>query len=361
MKRLYYIFIALCVFLVNSCGSDDHQGTNMDPVTDVSADPFIGSVILKFKAPTVEQYYYTLITYKDSEGNTKHQKVSSFNRDASGFSTITIGGFTDTEIHNFELQTCSYDGGISETVTASAAPQAMAAAKDYVLGTLKMEPAENAAQVSWTNLSGVAVNLTIKYKDYKGRDKSLVIDAQKSGSREIEIWKPTDFTITAQNVADQSVSSPKVLSVVPQVDPNDLVQDGVEYLTLSGGGINQLNITRGTEDNPYEYTLVTTGGDPFVPIDGLKAAKAGTKFVFRYKASADFTLELFWCDRGGGAAGGRSTTVDVKAASKWTTFSYDYDAAMKQHHWTGKQGDFFRTDWGSSSGVTIHVRNMHFE
>lgn len=360
MKRLYYIFIALCVFLVNSCGSDDHQGTNMDPVTDVSADPFIGSVILKFKAPTVEQYYYTLITYKDSEGNTKHQKVSSFNRDASGFSTITIGGFTDTETHNFELQTCSYDGGISETVTASAAPQAMAAAKDYVLKTVSMTASEESAKIEWTNLSGVAVNLKINYKDEDGVEKNLVVNAQKSGSQVIDIYQDTEFTISAENVHDQSTSESKKIVIKPLPSPYDNVQQGISYVPIWATG-NNVRVTHNTETGPHDYTIETLGGDPYGWTDYLPEAIAGKRLIFRYKATADFTFEIFWCDKSGGPTGGRSSVVKMKASSRWRTFSHDYTSEIERHHWTGVARDYFRLDIGDDAGLTVHIRNMHFE
>ena len=64
------------LFLATAC--DDNDGPNdgpIEPVTEVRAESFIGSVNVYFKAPQNENYYYTLITYDDSEGKTKHLKV----------------------------------------------------------------------------------------------------------------------------------------------------------------------------------------------------------------------------------------------------------------------------------------------
>ena len=361
-NKIYCIIVGFCLILVGACSEDNKGGGRVSMVSDATAESFIGSVILKFKAPTEKDYYYTLITYRDSEGNVKHQKVGCFDTDTlTGYAKVTVSGFTDTNAHEFVLQACAYNGNVSDGVTVTGTPLGIAAAKDYVLGTVKIEPANNAAMMTWENFSGVGVTLIVTYKNSKGEDKKLVVNAQSGGSRTIDISKMTNFTIVAKNTADGEATTPKSFNVMPILDEKDIIQPGVEYFTFRLGGLNLVNITQENDENPYEYTIVTTGGDPYVPINGLKAAKAGTTFVFRYKSTRDFTLELFWCDRGGGPAGGRSTTVDVKAADTWTTFSFDYASAMETHHWNGNQGDYFRVDWGSNSDVTIHVRNMHLE
>ena len=52
------------LFLATAC--DDNDGPNdgpIEPVTEVRAESFIGSVNVYFKAPQNENYYYTLILF----------------------------------------------------------------------------------------------------------------------------------------------------------------------------------------------------------------------------------------------------------------------------------------------------------
>lgn len=361
MKKYYFISTILSLLFFTAC-SKDNEGGNIASVSNVTTEPFIGSVTLTFKAPSSDNYYYTLITYKNSDGETVHKKVSRFDVDSStGLTSTVIGGFTDTNEHQFIFSACSYDGYTSSDVSAKGTPEGISTAKDYVMGTVSVVPAEGAALITWTNKSGVAVNLIATYKDKNDNSKTVTFNAQNSGSSAIDLVKATDITIIAQNVDDQSKSAEKTWTITPKVNPDDMIYDGVDYLTLNTGGLNQINLSQDNPDNPYEYTIVTTGGDPYIPSFGLKAAKVGNVLKFRYKATQMFTLELFWCNKGGGPAGGRSTTVDVPAADTWTTFTHDYTDAMSTYNWAGNEGDFFRMDWGSNSGVTIHVRNIHLE
>lgn len=361
MKKYYFISIILSVFILAAC-SKNNDGADIASVSNVTTEPFIGSVTLTFKAPSTDNYYYTLVTYQNSKGETAHKKVSRFDVDSStGLTSTVIGGFTDTNEHQFVLSACSYDGHSSSEVSVKGTPEGISTAKDYVMGTVSVVPAEGAALITWTNKSGVAVNLLVTYKDKNDNLKTVTFNAQSSGSSAIDIVKTTDITIAAQNVDDQSKSSEKTWTIIPKINPDDMIYDGVDYLTLNTGGLNQINLSQDNPDNLYEYTIVTTGGDPYIPSFGLKAAKVGNVLKFRYKATQMFTLELFWCNKGGGPAGGRSTTVDVPAADTWTTFTHDYTDAMSTYNWAGNAGDFLRMDWGSNSGVTIHVRNIHFE
>lgn len=368
MKKYFYIFaMILSLGLVTAC--DDNDGPNdgpIDPVSDASAEPFVGSVILKFKAPASENYYYTLITYKDSEGNVKHSKVGKEVLDpADGYMKATVTGFTDTDAHDFQLQACTAHGSISTPVSVSAAPQSQSEAKNYVLRSVTVVPGENSAIISWENPTGVPVTLDIAYV----RDGQTIIvtkDATVAGSTTIEILETTDIGYQTFNTADPAPdhkSEPKMVTITPKPCPYDVVDPNTEYITFQSAGMNQMTWVADpdTKNNPYAFYIQTSGGDPFVPANGLKAPVAGTKLVMRYKANKAFILELFWCDKGGGAAGGRSTTVTIPASDGWSTFTYDYAAAMAQHNWKGNAGDFFRMDWGTEPNLQIHVRNIHFE
>jgi hypothetical protein len=59
------------------------------------------------------------------------------------------------------------------------------------------------------------------------------------------------------------------------MNPDDVIQSGVEYLTLNTGGWqNQFNLSQDNPYNQYEYTIVTTGSDPFIYINPLKITKS---------------------------------------------------------------------------------------
>lgn len=364
MKKhiLLLIFISLCCF---SCDDDDNAGSgSIGPVSNVTSTSFIGSVILNWTNPTDDNLYYVLVSYTNSAGETVHKKVDKYSLNTEGRAESTVGGFTDTNEHQFTLTAYNYTGGYSSSVTVSGTPQGRESAMDYVIETVTMEGASSAAQIAWTNESGVGVNLIVTYTDYKDVEQTETINATSSGQRTLSgtITETTDFHVVAVNIEDGATSEEKVFSITPEVDPNDIIYDDIDYITF-GSGANQLTYSQDNPDNPYEYTFVTTGGDPYINCNGLNQAIAGTTLVFRYKSTAAFTLELFWCDAGGGAAGGRSTAVSVPANNTglWQTFEYDYSSDMTTHSWAGGVGDFARFDWGSNSDVTINVKNIHFE
>jgi hypothetical protein len=141
----------------------------------------------------------------------------------------------------------------------------------------------------------------------------------------------------------------------PTIDPN------VEYFTFNMGSVNNADITQ-SEENQYEYTVKTTGGDPFVAVNGFKNEVTGTVLVFHYRTTAAVNAEFFWCNAGGGAAGGRETFFNIPKndTEEWKTFKINLANAMVEHNWAGNAGDFMRFDFGGNAGVTIKIRNIHF-
>jgi hypothetical protein len=359
MKRINLIITILLAAILVSCTKEDEGKINA--VSDVTTTPFIGSVKITFNIPSDKDYYYTLINYKDSKGNAMNKKVSVYDA-VNGITTATIGGFTDTDEHEFSLTAHGFSGVSSSAVTVKGTPEDISTAIDYVIGTVDVKALDMGAQVSWTNESGVPVNLIATYKDSKGNDKTVTMDAEKTDSTTLTGFiTTTDISILAKNVSDGKKSETKTYTITPNLPPDDIIQDEIEYITLNTGTNNDCTTSQEDTENPYEYKIVTSGGDPNTNANPFSNPIAGKTLKFRYKASQAFDLELFWCDPGGGAAGGRSTVVPIPAASDWTTFTHDYSDAMAQYSWQGIAGCFFRMDWGGNSNVTIYIRNMHFE
>lgn len=325
--------------------------------------PFIGSVTLSWTSPVDDDYYYTQISYRNSRGENVGKKVSKFSTGTDNRVSVIVGGFTDTEEHEFILTSYGYSGASSSSVTVRGIPLGIEQAKDYVIETVEMEPADDGAKVIWTNETAVGVNLIVTYIDKNNVNQEVTINATNTGTYIVSSFiMRTRLTVYAVNQADGGKSAEKEFMITPTTDPDDFIYEDVDYITF-GSGINDVTFTQDNPDNPYEYTFVTSGGDPFISCNGLKKPIVGKTLVFRYKSTTAFDLELFWCDAGGGAAGGRSTAVTVPKndSGEWKTFRYDYSDAMATHLWTGKVGDFARFDWGGNPGVTIHIRNIHFE
>lgn len=362
MKK-YILFLMFIPLLLVSCDKEKENGS-IEPVSNVNATPFIGAVILNWTNPSTSDYYYTVISYKNADGEIVNKKVSYDSVDSTRTATTTISGLVEVKDYAFSLTAVSLSGEKSDPVSISATPQSTDNAKDYVLGTVSVAPASMGAVLSWKNISGVGVNLSFSYMDQNGDTKNLLVDASESGSTTISggLIKTTDIKVYAQNISGGSKTEEKVLTAEPLLNPDDLIDPNVDYLTFKSSG-TRLTISQPNVYNPlYEYKIVTTSADPYISMNGLKKAKAGTTLVFRYKTNTAFTLEVFWCDAGGGAAGGRSTRVNVpkNSSGDWETFSYDFSADMTTHKWAGKVGDFFRFDCGDNAGTTLEIRNIKF-
>lgn len=131
----------------------------------------------------------------------------------------------------------------------------------------------------------------------------------------------------------------------------------IHYLTFESSTANQLQITR---ESTYQYQLTTTGGDPYISLVPLSASNSADRvvFTFDYKSSnAISSLQIFF---GAPVTEERSLkTATVPAADSWTTYSVDLGECIKEFGW-GSSGDFLRLDFGTQSGLEIHVRNMQF-
>ena len=74
------------------------------------------------------------------------------------------------------------------------------------------------------------------------------------------------------NQADGGKSVEKEYVITPVIDPDDVVYPDVEYVTFQAT-INDMTLVASNPENSNEYTIVTTGGDPYIYSNGLAAAK----------------------------------------------------------------------------------------
>ena len=113
-----------------------------------------------------------------------------------------------------------------------------------------------------------------------------------------------------------------------------------------------------TPNEDGTFTIITTGGDPFVVTTALEADLADdmTMLVFDYKvdASTGSDFEIFFSPFVGGHSinkGGQPATEE------WVTAYFDISGARKDWGW-GYAGNNLRLDPATGGGVTMQVRNM---
>lgn len=121
MKKLYILFLAAAVIL-SGCSKKAAWG---DPgeISDISAKGVEYGVKVIFTAPLDhEDYYYTQISYKDSDGNPKNVRVSRFDADANGVTEAIADGLNDIREYSFTARPYSYGGVAGTALTVEGTP-----------------------------------------------------------------------------------------------------------------------------------------------------------------------------------------------------------------------------------------------
>ena len=130
--------------------------------------------------------------------------------------------------------------------------------------------------------------------------------------------------------------------------------DDYDCLELLTDGMNQMSLT---QIDDYEYSILTSGDDPYAMMTPLKQDLNSSEnaVIFEYKCPKGIpSAEFFFSP----IAAGREMQFDIPEATEWTTLQVDIRAARKNFNW-GRAGDFLRMDFGSSNGVTMQIRNIH--
>lgn len=111
MKKLYILLLFAAV-AVYGCDKKAPWG---DPgeISDIHAEGVEYGVKVVFTAPLDhEDYYYTLISYEDSEGKPRNVRVSRFDADANGVTEAIADGLREIKEYSFTARPYSY-GGVS--------------------------------------------------------------------------------------------------------------------------------------------------------------------------------------------------------------------------------------------------------
>ncbi len=79
MKKIIYLILIACSAIFLSCKEDSGMTKDGDlSLSFLEAEPRIGAVVLMWGNPSDADYYYSMVTYTNSEGETVSQKVSVY-------------------------------------------------------------------------------------------------------------------------------------------------------------------------------------------------------------------------------------------------------------------------------------------
>jgi hypothetical protein len=373
MKKYILYLIGILSFLF-ACGDDEDVKGGMEPVTEVECTPFIGSVAMKWKNPVADDYYYTLLSYKNAAGETVNKKVSRYSADADGVTSALVTGFTDTNEYEFTLTAYGVSGVSSVPVLIKGTPDECTGAAAYVMESVGIEATEAGARLSWTNKTEVEVTLHLSYINGLGMFLEEEVDATLSGSHaisDLEIGE-TEFTIYAQNVVDGKKTPSKTITVASIVDPRDIIQiwydpDRKDPVNFDCGtvGINSVEIV---DEYSYKLTLDPTVPERYIiwePL-GSNIRRNDLSLSFQYRCADSFSLTLLYYPFDWDTiAENYKAKGTLSASTEWKTVSFDIknDIETLPGRW-GTTTSQYRFIFGTEPTVeknvpvTFEIRNI---
>jgi hypothetical protein len=215
MKKYILILLAVAA-LAWSC--DDGRDGNIGQVQSLTAESRIQAVVLEWANPDVDNYYYSVVNYVNSDGDTVRMKVSKYSDYAGlgdGYTSVLISGFTDTNTYEFFVTPYSSEGWPGTTQSVSCAPEDVSSAYKYIASTAQATPLVEGAIVSWENDYGETIIVNISYNDVNGDLKTKTIESSSTDSVEIYAFvNPTTINITTSD-EDGNVSDTTSISCTP--------------------------------------------------------------------------------------------------------------------------------------------------
>ncbi len=329
MKK-HVLYFAGILLLLSACSG--RTDVTIDPVTEVECTPFIGSVVMKWRNPVAEDYYYTLLSYRNAEGETVNKKVSRYSADEDNVTSAFITGFTDTEEYEFTLTAYGVSGAFSSPVKVKGRPQDCAGAAAYVMESVNMKATEAGAQLSWINETAVGVTLHLSYINGLGFTMDEEVDATASGSFAVSdlAFGETEFTIYAQNVADGNKTPSRKITVSSIVDPRDIIsiwydpdRDKPAFFDKGTVGIDKVETV---DEYSYILWIDPAAAERYIIWEPLGSSirRNDLSLTFQYKCADSFELILlyypFEWETIAQNYKGKGT---LQASDEWKTVSFD--------------------------------------
>lgn len=335
------LIAAVITLSLASCTDDDDNGCTgaVSPVSAVDCTPFIGSVIVSWQQPADEAFYYTLITYTDSEGRTVNKKVSRFAAGDDGMARTIITGFTDENQHTFTLTAFASDGSHSEPVSASCTPQAASGAAQYVLDSVTFTSTIDGARMDWVNETEIPVAIFVEYTNAAGMYIDDDFDATESGSHTFTDlgFSDTEFTVYAEidDASDNPARSTTAThTCAPAVDPRDIISiwydpNRTQPVNFDFGCVG-MTIEKTGEDQ-YRLVMDTSAPERYFIVEPLGTALRRTDIAltFDYKSTDNCALTLLYYPFDWGTIGQNYHNVgELWKATDWTTATFDLESKI---------------------------------
>lgn len=272
MKKIIYLILIACSAIFFSCKDDDGMTRDGDIVlSNLTAEPRIGAVVLKWDNPAASDYYYATVTYNNASGEEVKQKVSVYSVDpdkGEGHTAVRIGGFADTNTYEFTVTPYTSDERYGDAVTVSCTPEDASKAFKYITGTVETKPTVEGGVVSWKNDYDVPVTVTITYKNLAGETITETRKGSEDGSVEIfPFVDKTNVTITATDESGKNTSEPKVVEVtpergeIPQSRMTAIVASGVEGNNVPANLLdNNVSTAWSGSNNDIVWVAIDLGG-----------------------------------------------------------------------------------------------------
>ncbi len=262
-KNIYYFVWFVFLLLFAACSDDNNDVSTLSAVSNVQISAGYGQLILSWVNPSEEDFYYVDITYTDSNGNRRSNKVSKY------VSADTLLGFVDTNTYQLTLTAYSLSGKHSTPVVVSAAP--LEPAFNIALNSVEMNSDFGGASIKWENNTNQKLTLQVRYKNDANEKTTAIFDASKSGSGSISGLGPVQkvFEVFFTD-AQGNNSAVKTFNIVPMAE----IKIGKSKWTVfgyssqepaEGGNPNGLVVAAFDDDLSTYWHTQWAGGSPGYP------------------------------------------------------------------------------------------------
>ena len=229
----------LCI----SCSNEEEGKAEVDysapsRVTDVTAQPIAGGVVLSWKRPQESSFKYVKVSYLNSRGESAYAIVSGERADANGVMTATIRGFASTEKVKFSIYACSVKGNNQGAYEFEAAPDEPNFARFVSL--LTFDDAPGGVRVGYKNDFDEDFTVRVKFASATDKSKSgeasFVAKASTQGAQFVRFLLESGEVLSDVN-CDLRVTSEDVAGNASEVREVTVKSIGVVVIDRSNWSI----------------------------------------------------------------------------------------------------------------------------